>query len=90
MKAGTLARQHFGKDTSDYMPHASLLYADITKEQRTAAQQRAVQRLYGEGSDYSTLLTDNGFQAEAITLWYTPGEDKTLDSWKQLAEFPLT
>eukprot|EP00878_Enallax_costatus_P008373 GHUV01008752.1.p1 GENE.GHUV01008752.1~~GHUV01008752.1.p1 ORF type:complete len:214 (+),score=46.03 GHUV01008752.1:126-767(+) len=88
MDAGKLARQHFGLE-SDYMPHASLLYADIGPEQRTASQQRAIQRLYGEGSDYSTLLTDNGFTADAVTLWFTPVEDKTLASWKQVAVFPL-
>lgn len=88
MEAGKLARQHFGKDDPAYMPHVSLLYADLLPEMRTASQQHAVQRLFGEGSDYSTLLTDNGFTAEAISLWYTP-DDKSLASWKQLAEFPL-
>lgn len=90
MEAGKLARQQFNMDNVEYMPHASLLYADITPEQRTASQQQAVQRLYGEGSNYSTLLSDNGFTAETIALWYTPAEDKTLASWKQVAEFPLT
>lgn len=88
MQAGQLARQEFGME-GDYMPHVSLLYADLGPEAVHESHQAAVQRLYGEGSDYSTLLTDMGFTADAITVWYTPAEDKSLSSWKQVAEFPL-
>jgi hypothetical protein len=88
MQAGQLARQEFGME-GDYMPHVSLLYADLEPEAVHQSQQAAVQRLYGEGSNYSTLLTDTGFTADAITVWYTPAEDKSLSSWKQIAEFPL-
>ncbi|WIA10617.1 hypothetical protein OEZ85_010799 [Tetradesmus obliquus] len=90
MAAGAAAQQAFGKAPADYMPHLSLLYADVDDTARTASQQAAVQRLYGEGSDYKTLLTDNGFVAEAISLWYTPVEDRSLASWKQVAECPLS
>jgi hypothetical protein len=90
MAAGAAAQQAFDKPAADYMPHLSLLYADVDDAARAASQQAAVQRLYGEGSDYKTLLTDNGFVAEAISLWYTPVEDRTLASWKQVAEVQLS
>lgn len=88
MQAGQLARQEFQME-GDYMPHVSLLYADLSPEATHQSQQAAVQRLYGEGSDYSTLLTDAGFTADAITVWYTPPEDKSLASWTKLAELQL-
>lgn len=88
MHAGQLAQQEFGME-GDYMPHLSLLYASLGPEAMAQAQQAAVQRLYGEGSTYSSLLTDAGFTAEAITVWYTPEEDRSLGSWKQVAELPL-
>jgi hypothetical protein len=90
MAAGAAAAQAYNKPPADYMPHLSLLYADVDDAARSASQQAAVQRLYGEGSDYETLLTDNGFTAEAISLWYTPVEDRTLASWKQVAECQLS
>jgi hypothetical protein len=30
---------------------------------------QAHKRLYGEGSDYSTLLVENGFKVDTISLW---------------------
>jgi hypothetical protein len=89
MQAGAVARQQFDMAPTDYMPHLSLLYADLTDEVKAESTRQAVQRLYGDGSSYNTLLTDNGFNAEAITLWYTPVEDKSLGSWVQVAEFAL-
>jgi hypothetical protein len=88
MQAGQLARQEYGMEGA-YMPHVSLLYADLGPEVVHQSQQAAVQRLYGEGTDYSTLLTDTGYAADAITVWYTPVEDKSLASWKQVAELQL-
>ena len=89
MAAGAAAQQAFGKPPADFMPHLSLLYADVDDAARAASQQAAVQRLYGEGSDYKTLLTDSGFVAETISLWYTPVGDRSLASWKQVAECQL-
>lgn len=89
MAAGQAARDTFGMTGDDYMPHCSLLYADLAPEDKGRAAAAAVQRLFGEGSDYSTLLLEAGFTAESITLWYTPADDLQLASWKQLAEFEL-
>ena len=30
-----------------------------------------------------------GFDVDSISLWYTIGEDKTLQSWRLVKEFPL-
>lgn len=99
MQAGQLARQEFDMldpaqqqqpGSSDYMPHLSLLYAQIEPEAIHQAQQAAVQRLYGEGSDYSTLLTEPGFDVEAVSVWLTPEEDRSLASWEQIAEYQLS
>lgn len=90
MQAGATAREQFEMAPAGYMPHLSLLYADLSDEAKAESMRQAVQRLYGDGSSYNTLLTDNGFNAEAISLWYTPVEDKSLGSWVQVAEFALT
>jgi hypothetical protein len=31
----------------------------------------------------------NGFDVDSISLWYTIGEDKTLQSWRLVKEFAL-
>jgi hypothetical protein len=90
MAAGQAARHAYGVDGDPaYMPHCSLLYADLAPEARAAAAHAAVQRLYGEGASYGTLLTDAGFKADTLTLWHTPVEDTSLASWKQVEEFKL-
>ncbi len=48
-----------------------------------------VARLYGEGSDYGSLLLQQGFTAERLSVWYTPVEDRSLRSWAKVAEFEL-
>lgn len=93
MEAAAAARAAYGmqqaQDSDDFMPHCSLLYADLQPGQRAAAQAGAVQRLYGEGSGYGTLLLDSGFTADAVTVWHTPPEDRSLASWRQVAEVKL-
>eukprot|EP00775_Hariotina_reticulata_P008216 gene8216-8408_t len=90
MQAGATAREQFEMAPADYMPHLSLLYADLSDEAKAESMRQALQRLYGDGSSYNTLLMDNGFNAAAISLWYTPVEDKSLASWVQVAEFALS
>jgi hypothetical protein len=34
-------------------------------------------------------LPTYGFDVDSISLWYTIGEDKTLQSWRLVKEFPL-
>jgi hypothetical protein len=87
--AANLARTAFQKDGLPFKPHMSLLYADITPEQRAASAAAAVKRLYGEGSGYDTLLPESGCTVVAVELWYTPVEDKSLESWVKVAGWAL-
>lgn len=47
-----------------------------------AAQEQ--QRLFGDDK-----LPASGFDVDSISLWYTIGEDKTLQSWRLVRNFPL-
>lgn len=90
MAAAVTARVAFGEPQGDdYMPHLSLLYADVDDAARHSAATAALSRLYGENADYGTLLLDPGFTASHISLWYTPAEDRSLASWRRVAEWPL-
>lgn len=89
MEAGKAARQAYSIDTPPYMPHLSLLYADVEEEGRKTAAKASISRLMGEGADYGTLLPDNTFSVDSLALWYTPVEDHSLDSWREVACFNL-
>mmetsp|Transcript_30753 Transcript_30753/g.55969 ORF Transcript_30753/g.55969 Transcript_30753/m.55969 type:complete len:149 (-) Transcript_30753:287-733(-) len=88
MEACTISRQILGLEPTAYMPHLSLIYAHLTEEQKDAVLAEEVKRLYGENSDYTTLLTDTGFWVDSISLWYTPA-DESLESWKEIQTFDL-
>lgn len=91
MAAAAVAREAFGMDQSQpYMPHLSLLYSDIDMETRQSVVKEEVQRLYGDKSSYDTLVTDPGFEAASLSMWYTPVEDKSLKSWHKVADFELS
>jgi hypothetical protein len=61
----------------------------VDEAERHAAAAEAVGRLWGEGSGYATLLPESGFDAGAFTVWETPVEDRSLASWRRVAEFKL-
>ncbi|GAX73218.1 hypothetical protein CEUSTIGMA_g671.t1 [Chlamydomonas eustigma] len=87
--AGDVARKVYSMDTPPYMPHLSLLYSDIPAESRDLAAGQAHKRLYGEGSNYDTLLAETGFTVDSIAVWYTPIEDKSTASWRKIAVVPI-
>ncbi|KAK3000059.1 hypothetical protein RJ639_024474 [Escallonia herrerae] len=64
-----------------YMPHLSLLYADLMDEEKKIAQERA------------NALDENvgslSFQITRLALYRTDTEDKTLNSWEKIAECDL-
>ena len=64
------------------MPHLSLLYADLSDDEKKRAQERA------------NVLDDSlgglGFQINRLALYKTDTEDKTLKSWEKIAECTLT
>lgn len=67
--------------TSPYMPHMSLLYADLTEEEKKKACERAI--ALGEG------LGNLSFTINSLALYKTDTEDKTLKSWEKVAECDL-
>lgn len=81
MKAGHLARHAFDINTV-YMPHLSLLYSDIDQSVRRS-------RAAGLQMELEDVL-NQGLQAESIALWRTPVEDKSLQSWELVEEYPLS
>lgn len=47
-------------------------------------------RLFGPGAGYDTLLADPGFTATKVSVWSTPTDDKSTQSWKLVAEYQLS
>lgn len=70
-----------------YMPHLSLLYADLSEQEKDEAVKGSIARLFGPGS---SKLDAPGFTTQAVALWYTPTEDKTLESWCRIADFEIS
>lgn len=71
----------FAQYMTAYMPHLSILYADLTDEEKKKAQERAV------ALDES--LSGLSFQISRLALYKTDTEDKTLKSWEKMAECNL-
>jgi hypothetical protein len=86
METGAAARRAFEMDSIRYMPHLSLVYSDIDPAKRLELMEEEQHRLFGDGSE---KLEETAFVVDAIQVWYTPGEDKSLESWHCVAEFPL-
>ncbi|KFK28561.1 hypothetical protein AALP_AA7G012300 [Arabis alpina] len=77
MKAGEHCKKHFNCDTTTpYMPHLSLLYAELTEEEKKKAQEKA----------YTLDSTLDGltFRLNRLALCKTDVEDKTLESWEKV------
>ncbi|RWR86444.1 cyclic phosphodiesterase-like protein [Cinnamomum micranthum f. kanehirae] len=73
---------HFGyKNSTPYMPHLSLLYGDLTDEEKD----RAVERVKFHDQDICNL----SFEVSRLALYKTDTEDKTLKSWEKVADWNL-
>ncbi|TXG47741.1 hypothetical protein EZV62_027035 [Acer yangbiense] len=73
---------HFGySNSTPYMPHLSLLYADLTDDEKKKAQEKI------------NALDDNidklSFPITCLALWKTDTGDKTLKSWEKVVECNL-
>ncbi|KAK0578757.1 hypothetical protein LWI29_015730 [Acer saccharum] len=73
---------HFGySNSTPYMPHLSLLYADLTDDEKKKAEEKI------------NALDDNidklSFPITRLALWKTDIGDKTLKSWEKVAECNL-
>uniref|UniRef100_A0A803MVC6 Cyclic phosphodiesterase n=1 Tax=Chenopodium quinoa TaxID=63459 RepID=A0A803MVC6_CHEQI len=64
-----------------YMPHMSLLYADLTDEEKKKAQERA--------NALDDSLGNLSFKINRLALYKTDTEDKTLKSWEKVMEYDL-
>lgn len=64
------------KSSTPYMPHLSLLYGDLTDEEKEKAKEKV------KALDPSIL--DLSFEVAALALYKTDTEDKTLESWEQI------
>lgn len=64
------------------MPHLSLLYGDLTDEEKQKAQERA--------NILDDSLSGLSFQISRLALYKTDTEDKTLKSWEKIAECTLS
>ncbi|XXG77422.1 hypothetical protein AAC387_Pa08g1577 [Persea americana] len=73
---------HFGyKNSTPYMPHLSLLYGDLTDEEKD----RAVDTVKFHDQDICNL----SFEVSRLALYKTDTEDKTLKSWEKVADWNL-
>ncbi|KAL0305571.1 UNVERIFIED_CONTAM: Cyclic phosphodiesterase [Sesamum radiatum] len=67
---------HFGyKNSTPYMPHLSLLYGDLTDEEKKTAQEKA----YVLDENIGSL----NFQISRLALYKTDTEDKSCKSWRR-------
>ncbi|WOL11146.1 cyclic phosphodiesterase-like [Canna indica] len=83
MEASARACNHFGfQSSTPYMPHLSLLYADISDEDKERARQR-VEELDKE-------ILGLSFQVSTLALYKTDTEDKSLESWEQVETYHLS
>ncbi|CAN4091885.1 unnamed protein product [Withania somnifera] len=73
----------FGYNSSSpYMPHLSLLYAELTDEEKKKAQEKA----YTLDESIGNL----SFQITRLALYRTDTEDKSLKSWEKIEEYNLS
>jgi Cyclic phosphodiesterase-like protein len=89
MAAGALTREVFGEDpAAAYMPHLSLVYSDMDEGARVEIAQMEQGMLLNSLSN--SALPSKGFTVESIGVWFTPAEDRTLESWRLVKELPLS
>jgi 2'-5' RNA ligase len=82
--ANELARQVFPEKQSDppYMPHLSLIYGDLTEEEKTKTVIPKLEKAFEQRSDYTHTI-----QVDAIQLWSTQGD---VAEWYVVETIPLT
>lgn len=73
---------HFGfKRSTPYMPHLSILYGDLTDEEKKKAQEKA--------NTLDESIAGLSFPVTRLALYKTDTEDITLKSWEKIAECTL-
>eukprot|EP00252_Welwitschia_mirabilis_P006191 TRINITY_DN1698_c0_g1_i2.p1 TRINITY_DN1698_c0_g1~~TRINITY_DN1698_c0_g1_i2.p1 ORF type:complete len:184 (-),score=25.58 TRINITY_DN1698_c0_g1_i2:351-902(-) len=86
VQAHLQASRSFGNEVrgEDYMPHISLLYANIDQTQKEFAINNVLSQ---EDRDF---LSSVEFSVSSLCLWLTDTEDESLSSWQKIAELPLS
>lgn len=69
-------------EKNDYMPHLSLLYGDLTPENKEKAKKLVE-------DECSLDLCNTQFRVSSLCLYSTDTNDKLLASWRKIAEYPL-
>ncbi|XP_016448773.1 cyclic phosphodiesterase-like [Nicotiana tabacum] len=83
VEASARCCSNFGYNSSSpYMPHASLLYGDLTDEEKKKAQEKA----YILDESIGNL----SFRISRLALYKTDTEDKSLKSWEKIEEYSLS
>ncbi|GJS48997.1 cyclic phosphodiesterase-like protein [Tanacetum coccineum] len=79
LETGAHCWSHFGyKSQTPYMPHLSILYADLTEEEKKKAQEKA--------NALDESIESLSFPITRLALYKTDTEDKTLKSWEKVSE----
>ncbi|KAJ9135968.1 hypothetical protein P3X46_033086 [Hevea brasiliensis] len=74
---------HFGyKSSAPYMPHLSLLYGDLTADDKKKAQEKA--------NILDESINGLSFRISRLALWKTDTEDNSLKSWEKITECTLS
>nr|XP_043621631.1 cyclic phosphodiesterase [Erigeron canadensis] len=82
METGAHCWSHFGfKSSTPYMPHLSILYADLTDEEKKRAQEKA--------NALDESIKSLNFPITRLALYKTDTEDITLKSWEKVADITL-
>jgi 2'-5' RNA ligase len=80
--ASSHCSEHFGyKSETPYMPHLSLLYADLSDDEKKKALEKA--------NSLDVRVGRLCFPINRLVLYKTDTEDKTLKSWEKVAECDL-
>ncbi|KAF9666175.1 hypothetical protein SADUNF_Sadunf16G0202200 [Salix dunnii] len=84
MDASANCCRHFGyKRSNQYMPHLSLLYGTLTKEEKKKAKEKTYV--------LDESINDLNFQISRLALWITDRKDNgTLETWKLISECSLS
>lgn len=64
------------------MPHLSILYGDLTDDEKKRAQEKA--------NILDESINSLNFPIGRLALWKTDTDDKTLKSWEKIAECSLS
>ncbi|KAF5752792.1 putative Cyclic phosphodiesterase [Tripterygium wilfordii] len=83
VEASVHCTRHFGyKSSTTYMPHLSLLYGDLSDEEKKNAQEKV--------NVLDESINGLSFPINRLALYKTDTEDKTLKSWEKVAECSLS